>query len=101
MRLKGSKKKMTLRKLKPRNEFTFVEGLSRLILQTKKPWLALHTMGPSGIWIHQGVQAGYIHTIMREPGKKLSLLRGKVSKISAEEIDNRLKPLRDEWQRDI
>ena len=33
--------------------------------------------------------------------KKLSSLKGKVSKMSASEIDKQLKYLRDEWQRDI
>jgi ribosomal protein L29 len=33
--------------------------------------------------------------------RKLSSLRGKVSKMSAEEIDKQLNSLRNEWQRDI
>jgi len=33
--------------------------------------------------------------------RKLSSLKGKVTKMSAEEIDKQLKSLRDEWQRDI
>lgn len=101
MPLKGSKKNMTLRKLKPRNEFLFVEDLSRVILQKRRRWIALHTMGPSGISIQTRIDSGYTHTIVRQSVERLSSLRGKVSKISAEEIDNRLKSLRDEWQRDI
>ena len=33
--------------------------------------------------------------------KKLSALKGRVTKMSAEEIDKQIKSLRDEWQRDI
>lgn len=33
--------------------------------------------------------------------KKLSSLKGKVSKMTSEEIDKQIKAMRDEWQRDI
>ena len=33
--------------------------------------------------------------------RKISLLKGKVTKINADEIDKQIKSLRDEWQRNI
>lgn len=85
----------------PQNEFiTTIEVTLRQIKSLRNS-ISLSINSPSNNGVAEDVRANALYKAEVPTKRKLSSLKGKVTKMSAEEIDKQLKLLRDEWQRDI
>jgi len=82
------------------NEFLTVVDVTIKQFKSWRYTIPLH-INSSFTVVAEDVRKNSPHKVEFGKRRKLSSLKGTVTKMSAEEIDKQLKLLRDEWQRDI
>ena len=85
----------------PQSEFLNAIEFTIRQLTTWRKQTPLHIIGSFSNGVAEDVRTNSLYRVEVITKRKLSSLKGKVTKMSVEEIDKQLKSLRDEWQRDI
>lgn len=84
-----------------RNDFFRMIDIQTERLKKRRHSVPLDRTGPSFNGVAEDMRTNSLNKTEVTIKRKLSSLRGKVTTMSVEEIDKRLKSLRNEWQRDI
>ena len=85
----------------PHSEFLTAIEITIRQLTNWRQSIPLHISSSFSNGVAEDVRTNSPYKVEVTTKRKLSSLKGKVTKMSAEEIDKRLKSLRDEWHRDI
>lgn len=84
----------------PQSEFLTAIEVTIPQLNNWRHSIPLHVSSSFSNGVAEDVRSNSHYKVEVITKRKLSSLKGKVSKMSADEIDKQLKSLRDEWQRD-
>ena len=85
----------------PQSEFLTTIDITLRQLKKWRHSISLDENSPLINGVAEDVRTNSLYKAEGQTKKKLSSLKGMVTKMSAEEIDKQLKSLRNEWQRDI